>query len=188
MRHPVPPDTPCHRARPNSSPDPDCPRIGQPPFPLRSFEPLFAQTGPWAGTGYCTDSNACFPRLTAGRTRRGSALQMNGFGSALFCATKRLRAALRSSTDRKMPRIRRRRVSLAKKSSTALSQDAEVGVKWKVQRGSRASHARTLGCLWVASSSAVLAGCGRALGFGSFRRPRERRHGRAGRRRGRQCP
>jgi hypothetical protein len=34
--------------------------------------------------------------------------------------------------------------------STALSQDAEVGVKWKVQRGWQASHARTLGCLWVA--------------------------------------
>jgi hypothetical protein len=30
-------------------------------------------------------------------------------------------------------------VSLAKNSSTALSQDAEVGVKWKVQRGCRAS-------------------------------------------------
>jgi hypothetical protein len=29
-------------------------------------------------------------------------------------------------------------VSLAKKPSTALSQDAEVGVKWKVQRGWRA--------------------------------------------------
>jgi hypothetical protein len=41
-------------------------------------------------------------------------------------------------------------VSLAKKVSTALSQDAEVGVKWKVQRGCRASHSRTLGCLWVA--------------------------------------
>ena len=27
---------------------------------------------------------------------------------------------------------------------------AEVGVKWKVQRGWRASQARTLGCLWVA--------------------------------------
>ena len=31
-------------------------------------------------------------------------------------------------------------MSLAKKPSTALSQDAEVGVKWKVQRGCRASH------------------------------------------------
>ena len=31
-----------------------------------------------------------------------------------------------------------------------LSQDAEVGVKWKVQRGCRASRCRTLGCLWVA--------------------------------------
>jgi hypothetical protein len=34
----------------------------------------------------------------------------------------------------------------------ALSQDAEVGVKWKVQRrGCWANHApSTLGCLWVA--------------------------------------
>jgi hypothetical protein len=35
-----------------------------------------------------------------------------------------------------------------KNPSTALSQDAEVGVKWKVQRW-RASHALTLGCLWL---------------------------------------
>ena len=34
--------------------------------------------------------------------------------------------------------------------STALSQEAEVGAKWKVQRGWRASQASTLGCLWVA--------------------------------------
>ena len=32
-------------------------------------------------------------------------------------------------------------MSLAKNPSTALSQEAEVGVKWKVQRGCRASHA-----------------------------------------------
>jgi len=31
----------------------------------------------------------------------------------------------------KTPRLSRRRVSLAKKPSTALSQEAEVGVKWK---------------------------------------------------------
>ena len=46
-------------------------------------------------------------------------------------------------------------MSLAKKPSTALSQDAEVGVKWNVQRGCRASHWRTLGCLWVASLSTM---------------------------------
>ena len=42
------------------------------------------------------------------------------------------------------------RVILEKKFSTALSQEAEVGVKWKVQRGWRDSQADTLGCLWVA--------------------------------------
>src|SRR6185437_4117832 len=36
---------------------------------------------------------------------------------------------------------------LGEKPSTALSQDAEVGVKWNVQRGCRASHWRTFGCL-----------------------------------------
>ena len=39
---------------------------------------------------------------------------------------------------------------VAKKPSTALSQEHEVGVKWKTNRSCRASHARTLGCLWVA--------------------------------------
>src|SRR5512138_2805539 len=62
---------------------------------------------------------------------------MKGFGSALVSRTKRLMAALRSATDRKTPRMSRLLVSLAKKVSTALSQDAEVGVKWKVQRGCR---------------------------------------------------
>ena len=33
---------------------------------------------------------------------------------------------------------------------TAFSHDVEVGVKWKVQRGWRVSHSRTLGCLWTA--------------------------------------
>jgi hypothetical protein len=34
----------------------------------------------------------------------------------------------------KTPRLSRRRVSLAKKPSTALSQEAEVGVKWEWKR------------------------------------------------------
>ena len=59
-------------------------------------------------------------------------------------------AACRSTTEQKTPRLRRRLVSLAKNPSTALSHDAEVGVKWNVQRGCRVSHLRTCGCLWVA--------------------------------------
>ena len=42
------------------------------------------------------------------------------------------------------------RVILEKKFSTPLSHEAEVGVKWKTQRGWRDSQAKTLGCLWVA--------------------------------------
>ena len=39
---------------------------------------------------------------------------------------------------------------IPKKISTMFSQDAEVGVKCIVTRGCFASHAVTVGCLWVA--------------------------------------
>src|ERR1051325_10635338 len=41
-------------------------------------------------------------------------------------------ADCRSTIDRKTPRLRRWRVSLEKKPSTALSQEPDFGVKWKV--------------------------------------------------------
>ena len=50
----------------------------------------------------------------------------------------------------KAPRFKRRRESLAKKPSTALSHEHEVGVKWNTQRSCRSSHLRTFGCLWAA--------------------------------------
>jgi hypothetical protein len=52
-------------------------------------------------------------------------------------------------TEQNTPRLRRLLVSLAKKPSTAFSQEDDVGVKWKVHRGWRASHSLTFGCLWV---------------------------------------
>src|SRR5512132_3667689 len=58
---------------------------------------------------------------------------------------KRLIAAWSSMIERKTPRWRRRLVSLAKKPSTALSQEQEVGVKWKTKRGWRSSHVLTFG-------------------------------------------
>ena len=51
--------------------------------------------------------------------------------------------------ERKTPRFRRRFESFAKKPSTALSQEQEVGTKWKVKRSWRPSQARTLACLWA---------------------------------------
>jgi hypothetical protein len=45
----------------------------------------------------------------------------------------------------KHTRFRRCLVNSAKKPSAALIQDAEVGVKWKMKRGCRASHLSTLG-------------------------------------------
>src|SRR5918993_4625080 len=54
-------------------------------------------------------------------------------------------ASCSSTIERKTPRLSRRRVSAEKKVSTAFSHEPEVGVKWKVQRGCRASQASTLG-------------------------------------------
>src|ERR1700685_215742 len=93
------------------------------------------------------ESNTWCPRLTARIILSGSAVHVKDFGSALCSTTKRLMAACKSTTDMKTPRFNRRFVSLAKKPSTALSQDAEAGVKWKVQRGCRRGHLRTFGCL-----------------------------------------
>ena len=78
----------------------------------------------------------------------GSARQTKGFASVALCsAMNRLMAACRSRTEWKAPCLRRRRVSLAKKPSTAFSQELYVGVKWNVQRGWRASQRHTSGVL-----------------------------------------
>ena len=63
--------------------------------------------------------------------RFGSAVQTKGLGSSLASARKRLIAAWSSTIEPNTPRLSRRRVSLAKKPSTAFSHEAEVGVKWK---------------------------------------------------------
>ena len=87
--------------------------------------------------------NAWCPRLTAAMILSGSAVHVKGFGWALVSARKRLMAAWRSTTNEKQ-RFKRRLDSLAKKPSTALSQEHEVGVKWKTKRSFRSSQARTL--------------------------------------------
>ena len=55
-----------------------------------------------------------------------------------------------SMTERKTPRFRRRFVSVANRPSTALIQEAEVGVKWTWNRGWRASQRFTASVLWAA--------------------------------------
>jgi hypothetical protein len=83
----------------------------------------------------------------------GSARQTNGLAPSLLrSAAKLLMAAWRSTTEQNTPRLRRRRVSVAKKPSTAVSHELEVshepevGVKGKVRRGWRSGHAR----MWAA--------------------------------------
>jgi hypothetical protein len=80
----------------------------------------------------------------------GSALQVKGLGFSLVSARKRLMAVWRSTMPVKTPRLSRCRASLANNPSTALSQEAEVGVKWNWNRLCRSSQAWTLGCLCVA--------------------------------------
>jgi hypothetical protein len=67
------------------------------------------------------------------------------FGAGVVLGEIALMAACRSAIERQTPRRMRCRVIL--KLWIALSQEAKVGVKWKVQRGWRASQASTLGCL-----------------------------------------
>jgi len=68
-------------------------------------------------------------------------------------------AAWRSTIDRKTPRFSRRRVSLAKKPSTALSQEHEVGVKWKLRLARpsiawrlAAGLSATMAVLWIGAA------------------------------------
>jgi hypothetical protein len=77
-------------------------------------------------------------------------VQTNGLGLSLASVMKRLMAVCSSTIEVKTPRLRRYRVSLANQPSTALAQEHDVGVKWKVTRGWRASQPRTLGYLWLA--------------------------------------
>lgn len=95
----------------------------------------------WAGRDaqHC-DENVCprawNPRVRAAMMEWGSARQTKGLASVSLCsATKRLMAACSSATEQKTPLLSRRRESLAKKPSTAFSQELDVGVKWKLQRG-----------------------------------------------------
>ena len=56
-------------------------------------------------------------------------------------------AACRSTTDRNTPRFSLRLVSVAKKPSTALSHEQEVGVKWKTNRSMPGEPLAHLGML-----------------------------------------
>ena len=80
------------------------------------------------------------PALHGGENRVGGLVQTNGSGLSLVSAMKRLMAACRSTIDAKTPRCR---VSLANRPSTALAQEQEVGVKWKVKRRCRCRQAIT---------------------------------------------
>src|SRR5262250_780688 len=77
---------------------------------------------------------ACLPRLTAARIASADLAQTNGLGLWLASAMKRLMAVCSSTIEVKTPRLSRCRVSLANQPSTALTQEHDVGVKWKVTR------------------------------------------------------
>ena len=104
------------------------------------------KTGGFTATSGLT-SNVCFPRLTAARTRLGSAVQTKGLGSSLCSATKRLMASLQVDDGAEDAMFESLAREFGEEAFNSVEPGAEVGVKWKVQRGWRASQARTFGCL-----------------------------------------
>ena len=62
-------------------------------------------------------------------------VQANGLAALLWSRMVRAMASCRLDTDLKTPRRMRLQVMEEKRPSTALIQDAEVGVKWKTQHG-----------------------------------------------------
>ena len=70
-----------------------------------------------------------------------------GLGSVVGFLEEAVDAACRSTIEWKTPRLRRRWASLAKKPSTALSQEAEVGVKMEDKAGVTIEPRANLGVL-----------------------------------------
>ena len=98
----------------------------------------------------CGLSSLRLARLTFSRMSEAFAVQMKGLGFWLCLSMYLPIAMISSSTSRKTPRRRRFCVRSRKKRSTMFSQELLVGVKWMWNRGCRASHCFTFGCLWVA--------------------------------------
>src|SRR5215469_9342933 len=67
----------------------------------------------------------------------GSLVHRNGVGSVLASSTKRLIAACSDTSEWNAPRFSRRLVSLAKKPSTAFSQEVDDGVHQLAGRNHR---------------------------------------------------
>jgi len=67
--------------------------------------------------------NAWYPLFTVAMILSGSVVLVKGLGFLLVSAMKRLMVAWRSTKEWKTPRLSRRLASLAKKPSTALSQE-----------------------------------------------------------------
>src|SRR5207302_8298843 len=87
---------------------------------------------------------------TESRMTLAGLVQTNGFAAYLLCAAMKRRSSLRRSlTLVNEPRRTARRSSWANHPSTALSQEALVGVKCSVKRGWAASQALTSGVLCV---------------------------------------
>jgi hypothetical protein len=87
--------------------------------------------------------------LALARTSSAVLVHTKGWQRSFQASMNVLIAVMRSGTEGKLPRRIAWRVMIEKNASTRLSQLPDVGVKCSVILGFFASHALTLGCLWV---------------------------------------
>jgi hypothetical protein len=80
------------------------------------------------------------PTFDGGDDFSSSLVQRMGFKYPLALTRRRLKAPCNVTKEWNTPRFRRRLVNEAKQPSTALIDEAEVGVKWEVKRGRGACH------------------------------------------------
>jgi len=101
-------------------------------------------------------------RTALARIWSGVFTQVKGLAPAFHWRVKASIMAMSSLTLLKLPRRMALRVRMPNQVSTWFSQEAEVGVKWNLMRGCRASQARTSGVVWLETLSRTM--CSSSVG------------------------
>ncbi len=96
------------------------------------------------------ESNTWCPRFTAAMILLGSLVQVKGLWVCIGVVEEAVDSMFEFLEGAEYAALEALLVSFAKKPSTALSQEADVRVKWNTNRGCLSIHSRALGCLWAA--------------------------------------